>query len=59
MAARVVDFVDVVFVTLAWRRCGSMKGRAGTMGAKGSAEALIRVADFAGDMARSFLLYER
>ena len=66
MAARVVDFV-VVTLGVAWgvRRCGSTNGRGGTVGAKGRAEALIRVGDFAAalrvavdfgeGMARSFL----
>ena len=48
MAARVLDLEVMVF-GVAWRvrRCGSMKGRGVTVGAKGRAEALIRVGDFA------------
>jgi hypothetical protein len=51
MAARVVDFVVVVF-GVAWvvRRCGSTNGRAGMVGAKGRAEALMRVSDLAVDL---------
>lgn len=63
MAARVVDFVVVVFAAVAWRvrRCGSTKARAGTVGAKGRAEALMRVGDLTAafevcvGIARSFL----